>query len=57
MTDPWDRPPFPKRGHRSTLSLYVSIGRALNFWEMLEVALARLYSALSEQELFDERTN
>jgi len=57
MPNPWDRPPFPKQGNRSTFVLYASIGRALIFWEALETTLARLYAALCEQSLYDDHAN
>ena len=55
--EPWDRPAWPKRGNCSVNVLYESIGRALNFWEFLEVTLAHLYAGLCEQSLFDNAAN
>ena len=40
--NPWDAPPFPKRGNRSSRVLYEAIGRALTTWELLETYLAKI---------------
>jgi hypothetical protein len=53
MPDPWDPPPFPKRGNRSSRALYEAIGRALSTWEELETMLAHLYAALSGCSQYD----
>src|ERR1700693_2666187 len=57
MAEPWDRPPFPQQGNRSSRALYESIGRALCAWEELETALAHSYAALCDKSRFDERAN
>ena len=51
MPDPWDRPPFPRRGN-SERTLYEAIGRALMAWEEVEGAFAHLYSTLSHRLTF-----
>jgi hypothetical protein len=57
MSDPWDRPPLARRGNRSEASLFESIGRALNAWEMVEAEMAHLYSAFITLERFDLASN
>jgi hypothetical protein len=57
MPDPWDRPPFPKRGNRSDRVLYEAIGRALATWEELETMLAHLYAALCGHSAYDTKAN
>jgi len=60
MTDsskPWDRPPFPKRGNRSDRSLFEALGRTLNAWEEIEIALAHLYAAFTTGDRFDSAAN
>jgi hypothetical protein len=55
--DPWDPPPFPKRGNRSSRALYEAIGRALSTWEELETMLAHLYAALCGCSQYDTEAN
>lgn len=57
MSEPWDPPPFPKRGNRSYRVLLESIGRALTTWEELESYLANLYAALCGQDCYDQKAN
>src|SRR4029078_13418082 len=45
MSNPWDIPPFPKRGDFDSNLTYAGVGRVISHWEMLEYKLARLYSA------------
>jgi hypothetical protein len=53
MADPWERPPFPKKGNRSQRVLFSAMGAALNAWEEVEVSLAHLYAALVTGDRFD----
>jgi hypothetical protein len=57
VPDPWDAPPFPKRGNHSRRVLYESIGRALSTWEELESTLARLYAAFCGKDQYDTEAN
>ncbi len=57
MGEPWDRPPFPKRGNASQRVLFEFIGRALMAWEEVETALAHLYSIFSCGSKFDQAAN
>lgn len=50
---PWDIPPFPKKGNVSQYILFAAIGRTLNAWEEVEIALAHLYSVLLTGDRFD----
>jgi hypothetical protein len=42
--NPWDIPPFPKRGDPSADLTFAAVGRAMSGWEELELYLARLYA-------------
>ena len=53
MTDPWDRPPIPKRGNRSDKTLFEALGRTLNAWEEIEISMSHLYAAFSVYDRFD----
>jgi hypothetical protein len=55
--NPWDPPPFPKRGNNSQATLFSAIGRALTTWEELESFLSNLYSSLCEKSAYDEKAN
>jgi hypothetical protein len=64
MTQPWDRPPEPKRGDPRCEAVYEAVGRALSHWEILELDLACLYAkflgvsevdAISRKEYVDAR--
>jgi hypothetical protein len=44
MPQPWDRPPFPKRGDDDEHMTYAHVGRIMTRWESLEFELSRLYS-------------
>lgn len=57
MGEPWDAPPFPKRGNRDQRVLYEAIGRALVAWEELETELAHLFAAFCGESRFDEEAN
>jgi hypothetical protein len=57
MADPWDAPPFPKYGNKSSRILYESIGRALSTWEELECFLASLYAALCGKDRAETEAN
>jgi hypothetical protein len=54
---PWDRPPFPKKGNKSNGVLFASIGRTLNAWEEVEIAMAHLYAAIVTGDRFDQAAN
>lgn len=51
MPNPWDAPPFPKRGNKTERALFESIGRALTAWENIEAFLASLFAALQGKDL------
>jgi hypothetical protein len=53
MPHPWEPPPIPTRGNRSSRTLYESIGRFLATWEEIEIALSHLYAAAVGQTRFD----
>jgi hypothetical protein len=42
--DFWDTPPFPDFHDRSRELIYMSVGRALSYWERFELDLACLYA-------------
>jgi hypothetical protein len=44
----WKRPPRRAIGDRDAVRLYLAIGRALTFWEILEVSLGELFAILVE---------
>lgn len=46
MRNPWDIPPFPKRGDVDENVTYTEVGRAISNWEGLEFNLSRVHSAL-----------
>jgi hypothetical protein len=56
MPNPWDRPPFPKRGSAQRV-LYEAIGRTLMNWEEVEGAFAHLYSAFVTGGRFNTQAN
>ena len=45
MENPWDIPPFPKRGDPFDDLTYAGVGRVMSQWETVEYRLAHLYSA------------
>lgn len=53
MPDPWDRPPLPRKGNLSQNVLFAAIGRTLNAWEEVEIALSHLYSVFVTGDRFD----
>jgi hypothetical protein len=56
MPDPWNRPPFAKRGTAQRV-LYEAIGRTLMNWEEIEGSLAHLYSAFVTGGRYDTAAN
>jgi hypothetical protein len=56
MSEPWDRPPFARRGSAQSV-LYEAIGRTLMAWEEVEGALAHLYSAFATGVRFNTEAN
>lgn len=46
MPNPWDIPPATKVGNVNPDEIYVEVGKALSKWEMLEDALAWMFSEL-----------
>jgi hypothetical protein len=46
MPNPWDIPPFPKRGDDDQDTTFAGVGRVLSQWEMIEVELAQIYGWL-----------
>ena len=56
MPNPWDQPPFPKRGNSERI-LFQAIGRALMAWEEVEGAFAHLYSTFLTGWPFVETAN
>jgi hypothetical protein len=56
MNNPWDRPPYPKRGSAQRV-LFESVGRALMAWEEIEGSLAHLHSTFRTGWPFDVNEN
>lgn len=58
MTNPWDRPPIPKRGDESEDITFAAVGRIMTAWEAVEFELSRLYTwyggSLDSQALMAE---
>ncbi len=46
MPNPWDIPPFPKRGDDNQDTTFAGVGRVLSQWEMIEVVLSHVYAWL-----------
>jgi hypothetical protein len=44
-SNPWDIPPFPAQGDEDEDTTYAAVGRAISYWESIEVSLSYLYSA------------
>lgn len=57
MGNPWDRPPFPKRGNKSIRVLQQAMGFSLSAWEQIEIALAHLYAAMTTGDRFNSSAN
>jgi hypothetical protein len=57
VRNPWDIPPFAKRGNRSRAVLFEAKGRALDAWEQVESELAHLFSAFTKEDRFDLAAN
>ena len=58
MSNPWDRPPIPKRGDEHEDITFAHVGRIMTQWETIEFEFSRLYSwfggAFEEQSLVIE---
>jgi hypothetical protein len=46
MRNPWDVPPFPKKGDHDVNSTFAGVGRVLTQWEIIEVKLSHTYGLL-----------
>lgn len=51
--NPWDPPPFPKKGNASQKVLFAAMGAALNAWEEIEMSCAHLYAAFVTGDRFN----
>jgi hypothetical protein len=54
MSNPWERPPFPKRGDRKPQHTFEGVGHMLSRWEVLESEMSMLHAAfLNGTDHFD----
>ena len=56
MAEPWDRPPYPKRGNSERV-LFEAVGRCLMGWEEVEGTFAHLFSTFRTGLPFDTAAN
>ncbi len=58
MSNPWDRPPIPKRGDEDEKTTFSCVGRIMTNWEAVEFEFSRLYTwfggSLDDQTLMNE---
>lgn len=47
MSNPWDNQPWAERGENSENDVYVAVGKALSHWELLEQAIAGLFTLVT----------
>jgi hypothetical protein len=47
VSNPWDNQPWAERGENSENDVYVAVGKALSHWELLEQAIAGLFTLVT----------
>lgn len=47
MSNPWDIRPWAERGEKSENDVFVAVGKALSHWELLEQAIAGLFTLVT----------
>jgi hypothetical protein len=52
MSNPWDNRPWAERGDENEKDLFVAVGEALSHWELLEQAVAGLFTLVAVGSYF-----
>ncbi len=56
MFNPWDNQPWAADGEKNENDLFIAVGKALSHWELLEHAIASLFSLVTVGSYFAPST-